>query len=101
VSGEYGSRGREIGRAVARSLGYAFVNKTKILEDVGDAGKKWERWAEEYDGRCLTTWERRDWSFQGFAALTQSGILNFAAKDGATYSSRSASQMRECRLQPG
>jgi len=90
VSGEYGSRGREIGRAVARSLGYAFVNKEKILEDVRGVGEKWEQWAKEYDGRCPTTWERYDWSFQGFAALIQSAILNYAAKDRVVLMGRGA-----------
>jgi cytidylate kinase len=81
VSGEYGSRGREIGRTVARELGYSFVNKEKILDEVRGAGEKWEQWAKEYDGRCPTTWERYDWSFQGFAALIQSVILKHATKD--------------------
>jgi cytidylate kinase len=90
VSGEYGSRGREIGRTVARSLGYAFVNKEKILEDVRGAGEKWEQWAKEYDGRCPTTWERYDWSFQGFAALIQSAILKHAAKDRVVLMGRGA-----------
>jgi cytidylate kinase len=90
VSGEYGSRGREIGRTVARSLGYAFVNKEKILDDVRGVGEKWEQWAKEYDGRCPTTWERYDWSFQGFAALIQSAILKHAAKDRVVLMGRGA-----------
>jgi cytidylate kinase len=90
VSAEYGSRGREIGRNVARALGYSFVNKDKILEDVRGAGEKWEQWAEEYDGRCPTTWERYDWSFQGFAALIQSAILTHAAKDRVVLMGRGA-----------
>jgi len=90
VSGEYGSRGREIGRTVARALGYAFVNKEKILEDVRDAGEKWEQWAKEYDGRCPTTWERYDWSFQGFAALVQSAIFRHAANDRVVLMGRGA-----------
>lgn len=90
VSGEYGSRGREIGRTVARSLGYTFVNKEKILDDVRGAGEKWEQWAREYDGRCPTTWERYDWSFQGFAALIQSAILKHAAKDRVVLMGRGA-----------
>lgn len=81
VSSECGSRGREMSRAVGKSLGYAFVNKEKILEDIRGAGEKWEQWGKEYDGRCPTTWERYDWSFQGFAALIRSCILSYAAKD--------------------
>jgi hypothetical protein len=90
ISSEYGSRGREIGRIVARALGYAFVNKEKILEDVRGAGEKWEQWAKGYDGRCPTTWERYDWSFQGFAALIQSAVLNYAAKDRVVLMGRGA-----------
>jgi cytidylate kinase len=81
VSSESGSRGREIGRAVSESLGYAFVNKEKILADVRSAGQEWEEWARDYDGRCPTTWERYDWSFQGFAALIRNCILSYAARD--------------------
>ncbi len=81
VSREYGSGGTEIGKAVAASLGYEYIDRDRILEDLKAAGPKWEEWAEELDEHCPTVWERNDWSFRGFAALIQAEVLGHALKD--------------------
>jgi cytidylate kinase len=81
ISREYGSGGREIGQAVARQLGYTYINKEQILEDIRSAGAKWEQWAKDLDEHCPSVWEKYDWSFRGFAALIQSCILNHAQRD--------------------
>jgi cytidylate kinase len=81
VSREFGSGGREIGQAVARSLGYDYVDKGRILNDIRAVGKKWEEWGKDLDEHCPTVWEKYDWSFRGFGALIQSTVLEYAARD--------------------
>ncbi len=81
ISREYGSGGREIGQAVSSVLGYEYIDKNKILADIGALGKKWEIWGKDLDEHCPTIWEKYDWSFRGFAALLQSHILHYALGD--------------------
>jgi cytidylate kinase len=81
VSREFGSGGREIGRAVAESLGYEYIDKERILSDIGSLGKKWEEWGKNLDEHCPTIWEKYDWSFRGFGALVERFILDYALKD--------------------
>jgi cytidylate kinase len=88
ISREYGSGGREIGRAVSRELGYSYIDRTKILEDIRQAGEKWEKWSETLDEHCPTVWEKYDWSFKGFAALIQSVILQETLKDNVVIMGR-------------
>jgi cytidylate kinase len=78
ISREYGSGGREIGHAVAKLMGYAYINKEDILSDIRSDGPKWEQSVKDLDEHCPTVWERYDWSFRGFAALVQSHILQHA-----------------------
>lgn len=81
ISREYGSGGREIGQAVAKLLGYEYINKEKVLEDIRSEGGKWGTWAENLDEHCPSVWEKYDWSFRGFAALVQRQVLNHAVSD--------------------
>lgn len=88
ISREYGSGGREIGRAVCRELGYSYVDRTLLLEDIRRAGKRWEKWSEALDEHCPTVWEKFDWSFRGFGALIQRAILREALKDNVVIMGR-------------
>lgn len=83
ISREYGSGGREIGQAVAKLLGYEYINKEKILDDIRSEGGKWEQWARDLDEHCPSLWEKYDWSFRGFAALVQRHVLHHALNDKA------------------
>jgi cytidylate kinase len=78
ISREHGSGGREIGHAVAKIMGYAYVNKEDILSDIRRDGPQWERSVKDLDEHCPTVWEKYDWSFRGFAALIQKHILEHA-----------------------
>jgi len=91
VSREYGSGGREIGQAVSRLLGYEYLDKDRILEELGRAGQKWEEWGKNLDEHCPTIWEKYDWSFRGFGALIQSTILSYAVKDRVVVMGRGGS----------
>ena len=81
ISREYGSGGHEIGQAVAGSLGYDYVDKARVLDDIKAFGTRWEEWAKELDEHSPTVWERHDWSFRGFGALIRGAILNYALRD--------------------
>ena len=81
ISRTYGSGGREIGRAVAERLGYAYKDRVTLLADLRSADPRWERFGDEYDEHKPTIWERFDWSFRGYAALLQRFILEAAAGD--------------------
>jgi len=81
ISREFGSGGREIGRAVAEFLHYDYVDKQNILSDLKSAGPDWEKWGKDLDEHCPTLWEKYDWSFRGFSALLQSCILDHALRE--------------------
>jgi YjbE family integral membrane protein len=88
ISREFGSGGKEIGQAVARSLGYTYVDREAILADIRRDGPKWEQWAKDLDEHCPTVWEKYDWSFRGFAALVQWHILEHAQRGGVVIMGR-------------
>lgn len=81
ISREFGSGGREVGRAVANKLGYEYLNKERILKELGAFGKKWEEWGKGLDEHAPSMWERYDYSFKGFGSQVRSILLEYAAKD--------------------
>lgn len=90
ISRQFGSGGREMGQAASSLTGYAYVDKKQILEEIKSYGDKWLRWAEDMDEHCPTVWEKNDWSFRGFVALSHSIILDYAAKDRCIIMGRGA-----------
>jgi cytidylate kinase len=81
ISREYGSGGREIGRRVAQRLGYQYVDKERLFQDLDKAGERWGRAARELDEVCPTVWERYDWQYRGYVAQVEAKILEYAAQD--------------------
>jgi len=81
ISREYGSGGREIGRRVADQLGYQYVDKERLFQDLGKGGGRWGKAARELDEVCPTVWERYDWQYRGYVAQVESLILDYAAGD--------------------
>jgi cytidylate kinase len=81
ISREFGSSCKQIGQVLASQLGYEYVDRSKIHQEIGLLGKQWQNLEEELDGLNPTMWERYDWSFQAFVALSQSIILNFGVQD--------------------
>lgn len=81
ISREYGSGGREVGRAVAERLGYAYEDRVTLLAALRATDPGWERFGDEYDEHKPSLWERFDRSFRGYAALLQRHILEAAAGD--------------------
>ena len=81
ISREYGSGGREIGRLTAERLGYRYVDKEQLFQDLEQAGQRWGRVAKELDEVAPTPWERFDWQYRGFVAQLEALILEYAAGD--------------------
>jgi cytidylate kinase len=88
ISREFGSGGREVGRGVVRDLGYAYLNRHQFFQEVGAQGKEWEKWGKGFDEHAPSVWEKYDWSFRGFGALSRSILLEYAARDNAVLMER-------------
>lgn len=93
VSREYGSGGREIGRAVASGLGYDYVDKESIIAEVRRLGHKWEQWTQEMDEHSPSVWEKYDWSFRGFTALMENIIWQCALRNNVVIIGRGANHI--------
>jgi cytidylate kinase len=85
----------KIGRSVAAMMGYQYIDREIILEDLRKIGSKWEDWAKELDEHCPTIWEKNDWSFRGFSALIQSEILQYALQDRVVIMGRGSNFLLE------
>ncbi len=81
ISRQVGSTDKEIMRSMARRWDYEYVDRVKILEDMGAHGSQWAEFGSEFDERSPNLWERFDKSFRGFVVLSQSIILSYALKD--------------------
>ena len=91
ISREYGSGGFEIGRRVAERLGYQFVDKERLFQDMERVGSRWARVAKEVDEVCPTLWERHDWQYRGYVAQMESLILQYALDDNVVIIGRGGS----------
>jgi cytidylate kinase len=81
ISREYKSGGRSIGQAIAQQMGYDFVDKNRIHNDLKSVGEKWGRLVDEFDEVRPSLWEKYDWEYRGFIALIESTIFEYALKD--------------------
>ena len=88
ISKEFGSGGTQIGQSAAKLLDYEFISLKKIHDDARQMGKQWERVMEDYEGGYKTLWEKYDWSFMGFVALSQSIIFKYALKHNVVIMAR-------------
>jgi cytidylate kinase len=93
ISREYGSGGREIGRKVADRLGYQFVDKERLFQDLEQAGPRWVRIAKEVDEVCPTLWERHDWQYRGYVSQIEHLILEYAVADNVVIIGRGGSSL--------
>jgi hypothetical protein len=93
ISREFGSGGREIGQDIASLLGYDYVDKASLLEEIRAFGHKWEEWGKELDEHCPTIWEKYDWSFRGYGALVQHFILTHGVRGQVVVMGRGGSYL--------
>src|SRR5665647_537584 len=91
ISREYGSGGFEIGHRVAERLGYQFVDKERLFQDMEKAGPRWVRVAREVDEVRPTLWERHDWQYRGFVSQLENLILEYAQSDDVVIIGRGGS----------
>ncbi|MBM4286203.1 MAG: hypothetical protein FJ128_13315 [Deltaproteobacteria bacterium] len=91
ISREYGAGGRDIGRRVAQRLEYQCVDKARLFLDLDRVGARWGRVARELDEVSPTLWERHDWQYQGYLALIESLVLDYAAADRVVIIGRASS----------
>ncbi len=81
ISRECQSGSHEVGTAVAKSLGYEFVSKKRIVADIKKYGKRWPGADLAFDENSPSIWERFDWEYQGVISLVESIILDHALRD--------------------
>lgn len=90
ISRAFGSGAEEIGRQVAERMGYLYVDKELILQDMRSAGAKWERLGQELDETAPSLWERFDWEYRAFVSLMEAHIYDYAVRDGVIIMGRGA-----------
>lgn len=90
ISRQFGSGAEEIGGAIAKELGYEYLDRQMILDDMKEAGGLWEEKAKYYDENKPSLWESHEWSFRGYVALAQSKILGRALKNNCVLIGRGA-----------
>lgn len=76
-----GSGGEEIGKAVAGELGYEYIGKNRILENVEVRGEQWLDWGKQLDEHAPSPWERFDRSYTGFVSLVEGAICRYALEN--------------------
>lgn len=88
ISREMGTEGLSIGRTISQVMGYTFLDRDKILEELRKDGVTWEKVGEELDERAPTLWEKYDRQYSGMVALTQSHILECALAENVVLMGR-------------
>jgi cytidylate kinase len=95
VCRETGARGEEIARTVAEKLGYEFIAREAIFEEIRGYGEQWAKWGQEMDDHKPSLWERFDLSFAGFVALKESIMFQHAMKNNVVLMGRGGNWMLE------
>ncbi len=88
VARQLESGGRDLGREIADRMGYKLINRKTIFEEMQSVGDQWEEWARYFKEQAPNVWERHDWSYQGFIALTHSYVLNHALQNNVVIMGR-------------
>lgn len=89
ISSELGSRGIQIGRGVAETLGFEFVDREIILQAAGKYDVQVEKLAQ-VDERRLSFWERFDEEKRRYLIFIESALLSFAEKGNVVIRGRGA-----------
>jgi len=81
ISRQLGSGGREVGQAVASSLGYVYVDKERFLEGLKALDAKWEQLAIGMDECRPSIFEKYSSTFAAYGEFVRSTILASALAD--------------------
>ncbi|MGD8352703.1 MAG: cytidylate kinase family protein [Pseudomonadota bacterium] len=90
---ESGARGEEIAQKVAEKLGYEFIARQAIFDEIREYGEQWFKWGQEMDDHKPSIWERFDLSFAGFVALKESIMFQHATKNNVVLMGRGGNWM--------
>lgn len=90
ISRSFGCGTEEIGGAIAKQLGYEYLDRQMLLADMKQTGDQWEERANYFDENNPSLWERHEWSYRGYVALTQSKILSRALQNNCVLIGRGA-----------
>jgi cytidylate kinase len=88
ISRQIGTGGLQIGRTIADEMGYVLLDKKRGLQDLNTDGVTWKKLGEEMDEHVPSLWERYDWRYWAFVALTKSHILERALAGNVVIMSR-------------
>jgi cytidylate kinase len=81
ISRQFGSGAKAIGKSVAETMGYDYIDRNRMIKQLKSEGKAFASWTKQFEEHYPDAWGRYDWSFRGFVAVTQSMILDYAEKD--------------------
>ncbi len=90
VSRQFGSGSGEVVCGIQTELRYVHVNKEVLLNEIRSRGGQWGKWAQEFDETSPKLWEKYDRSFNGFQALMETVLLNYALRDNVILTGRGA-----------
>jgi|WetSurMetagenome_2_1015567.scaffolds.fasta_scaffold110240_2 hypothetical protein len=90
ISREFGSGAKGVGETVAKIVGYDYIDRKRMLDELQKEGPQFKAWTKHFEDRDPDVWGRHDWSFRGFVALFQSLILNYAKNDRVVISATGA-----------
>ena len=90
ISRQFGCGAEAIGEAIAKELGYEYLDRQMLLDDIKQAGSPWEEKAKYFDENKPDLWESHQWSYRGYVALAQSKILARALKGNCVLIGRGA-----------
>ena len=93
ISREFRSGSQEIGMAVTRELNYRYVAKEQLLQDMKAAGERWERAVQQMDEVIPSYWERYDWEYQGFIALVELHVFEYALRNNVVIVGRGGNHL--------
>ncbi|MGD8353971.1 MAG: cytidylate kinase family protein [Pseudomonadota bacterium] len=93
IGRESGAGGEEIAMKVAEKLGYEFVARQAIFDEIREVGGQWAKWGEEMDDHKPSMWEKFDQSFAGFVALKESIMFQHATKNNVVLMGRGGNWM--------
>jgi len=95
ISREIGTEGLEIGKRIAKELGYDIFDKTRALEELRAEGSRWGEVIDRLDGHAPSLWQKYDWHYMGYVALAQNHVLNCALSGKVVIVGRGANFLLE------
>ncbi len=95
ISREIGTEGLEIGKRIAKELGYDIFDKARALEELRAEGPRWAEVIDRLDGHAPSLWQKYDWHYMGYVALAQSHVLKCALSGKAVLIGRGANFLLE------